>query len=152
MLGNLFSGQPVVFNGTDNPLYIVGVNRLRGFRIDFCQHLVQMLFPFLCRQLFQFLPDTAVVFIFRKVNVVGQCLNVKSGASGHDRHMAAAVNACHGFLRHRLETGYIKLLPGLQHVNEMMGHSLHLLRHDLGRPDVHMAVHLHGIGTDDLAV
>ena len=113
---------------------------------------MQMLLASLCGELLQFLPDPAVVFIFRKINIISQRLNVKSGASRYNRHMAAAVNTGHGFLRHSLEPGHIELFPGFQHVDQMMRYPIHLFRHDFCRPDVHMAIHLHGIGADDFSV
>ena len=71
MLGNLLSGQPVILNRADNTLDVVSMNGSGRFRIDLCQHLVQMLLASLCSELLQLLPDPAVVFIFRKINIIG---------------------------------------------------------------------------------
>ena len=46
----------------------------------------------------------------------------------------------------------VKILLGLQNVDQMVRNALHLLRSNFGRPDVHAAVYLHGIGRDNFAV
>ena len=66
--------------------------------------------------------------------------------------MATGVDALHGLFDHLLKYHYIKGLIWFQHIHQMMGHTVHLLRTDLGRADVHMAVNLHGICGNDLSV
>ena len=51
-----------------------------------------------------------------------------------------------------LEHYYIEFFPGLQNIDQMMGHPLHLLRTDLGRTDIHMFIYLHGICRQDFSV
>ena len=73
-----------------------------------------------------------MVFIFRKINIVSQCLDVKPGTARHDRNVSAAVDSFHGFLRHRLKPGHIEFFPRLQHIDQVMRDTIHLFLCDLG--------------------
>ena len=46
----------------------------------------------------------------------------------------------------------MELLIRLEHIHQMMGHTLHLFLPDLRRTDIHMLIDLHGVRRNDLSV
>ena len=153
--GNRRAGQPEVFDGPDHPLYIVGVNGRGRLRIHLGQHGVKHLgraLPLTAGQIIELPPHRAVLGILLKLHAVEQGLNVKPGAAGDDGKVSPGIDALHGLQGHFLKGRHIEFLPGIQHVDQVVGDTLHLLSRNLGGSDVHMAVHLHGIRADNLPV
>ena len=60
--------------------------------------------------------------------------------------MPSVIDLFHAFQTPFLKYHHIKFFPRLQYIDQMMGHSLHFLRADLGGSDIHMFIYLHGIG------
>ena len=153
MEGNLLPCLAEVFNGPDDTFYIVGMDLGSCLRVHLTEHGMKELGSPLSLPLsqgFQFPADRAAVLIFFKINVVQQGLYIKPGSAGNDRNAAVAVNLPQGLLCHLLEGDHIKGVPGIQHVNEIMGNPVHFPGSHLGRADIHMPVYLHGIRADDL--
>ena len=150
MFRYFLSGQPVKFQRADDPLYVMFMNGRRRRFIHFPQFFMQhMRALFRCQPL-QFLP-VRTRFIFRKIHISNDRLNIETGAAHQDRNMAMTADYGHGLLCHLLKTDHMEFLKGLQHIHQIMRHSLHLLRADLCGPDIHMFIYLHGIRRQNLS-
>ena len=65
--------------------------------------------------------------------------------------MSGGVDLLHGLLCESLENDHVKFIPRIQNIDQVMSDTVHLLLRHLCGTDIHVAVHLHGIGADDLA-
>src|SRR5699024_7520620 len=74
-----------------------------------------------------------------------EVVDVQPGAPCHDGQLASGENVVHDGdgLGHVPAHG--EVLPGVCHVQHVVGHPLHLLRCGLGGADVHAPVDLHGV-------
>ena len=88
MFGDPRSRLPVKFNGPDDPFYIVGVDLIRCRRIHLLKHLVKIFSALLPGNPLQLKAQGPVLIIFRKINVIGQSLDIKACPSHHHRDMA----------------------------------------------------------------
>ena len=128
-------------------MYLLGRGRVR-----FTQAPVHPSRSFFLCFLFQTLSHRTFFRVLGKINIFYYGLDIKSCTSGENRDFTFCVNFIHGLFCHLLEPDDMKLLPGIQHIDEIMRNTVHLLFCDLGRADIHMAVHLHGICGDDFSV
>jgi hypothetical protein len=76
--------------------------------------------------------------------------NVKPGAPDHDRQTASPRDLVDESGGIGPEAGGVIPLIGIHHVHEVMRHSQPFLRRGLSRRDIHTAVDLARVGTDDL--
>ena len=64
--------------------------------------------------------------------------------------MPGRVDLLHSLFREFLEYDNVKFVPRVQNVDQMVADTVHLLLRHLRGSDIHVAVHLHGVGADDL--
>ena len=103
------------------------------------------------RQILQAFPVGHVLAVFRKIDIVKDRLNIKACSAGKNRNMTVPVNGLHGLFHQLLKKDHMKFILRVQHIDEMMGNALHLIRSDLGGTDIHPSVYLHRIRGDNLA-
>ena len=87
-----------------------------------------------------------------KRNLIEHGLQIKAGAADQNRHLAARLYLFDGLLCELLEAHCVKILLRLQNIDQMMRHALHLRRRDFCGSDVHVPIHLHGVGGDNFSV
>ena len=76
---------------------------------------------------------------------------VKSGSAAKDWHVITSPDGLLCLFRQFTVAGCIKRLHQCGHIKEMVRDASLLLRRGLGRADVHAAIHLHGIDSDDFS-
>ena len=150
VVGNALPCLFIKLDGADHPFHIVSMNALAGGRIHRPEPLIERLRPISARQFLERMAKCSVLIIFRKIDVIEQRLNIKAGAAHQNGNPPPSVNLRKSLLRQFLKYYHVKGLCGFQHIDQMMGHPLHLFRSDLRGSYIHMAVHLHGVGGDDL--
>ena len=89
---------------------------------------------------------------FGEGHIVEYGLQIKSGSADQNRDFAARLNVRYRIRCALLKLHRVKILFGLQNVDQMVRNSLHLFCSNFSRPDVHAAVYLHGIRGDDFTV
>ena len=141
--------EPVEFHGPDHPFDIIGMDLLQRSGIHPAKLLHQGLSTFFgfC-QLLQLVPKGIFRF-FGKIDIIQQRLDIKSGAPNDDGHMSPVQDLLYLLSCQPLELHHIKGFLRIQDVDEVMGDTLHFLRADLRRTDIHPAVNLHGIRGND---
>ena len=137
---------------TDHTFYIVCMDCIRTCRIYFFQPIMKILSTFCFRQFFQLC--TVSVFLLRlcKINISGYRLNIKSGSSDQNRYLSFFIDFLHSFFCHLLEFYDMKFFFRFQNIHQIMLYSLHFLRTDLRRTDIHFFIYLHGICRNNLTV
>ena len=101
---------------------------------------------------FQFFPACIFFFIFIKINIIKQCLDIESGSTGNDRNMPAFPDFPHRFFGKLLKFYNMKFIIRLQYINQVMRYAFHLFWFYLRRADIHMPVNLHRVSGNNLAV
>ena len=152
MIGYFIPCALIILKGTNHSLNIVGMDCLRRFRIERSEHLMQIFRSFLLCQPLQFRPVRLRLRFFRKINVIKHGLDIESRTAHQNGNMSSVINLTDILLRPFLKQIDIERFRRIQNINHMMRHSLHLLSRDLGRADIHIAIYLHGIRGNDLAV
>ena len=99
---------------------------------------------FLC-QLCIMIPQCCIFVLLCKINIIQQCLDIKTGSAGNDRDLFFFINLLQGFFCHFLKPYHMELILRSQHINQIMRYPLHFLRCYFGRTNIHASVHLHGI-------
>ena len=65
--------------------------------------------------------------------------------------MSPLIDSFHCFFCHLLKENNVKILRRIKNIYQMMRHTVHLFRTDLGRADVHLPVDLHRVSRNDLS-
>ena len=149
--GDLFSCLHIIFNGTDHAFAVVFMDRRGRFRIDRRQLFMHIGIALLRRFFLKLSSECRVRFFCRKRYIIQNSLNIKSGSADQNRNMSPLINALHRFLRHLRKPEYIKFFIRRKDVDQMMSDTVHFPRQDLGRANIHLLIHLHGIRRNDLS-
>ena len=153
VVGNTHSAAHACkFQGTDDPLDIVGVDRFRGGGICLLKSSVQSLRPLCAGFLLQGSPVLCIGFHLREIYSVKKSLDIKAGASYQKREPALFEDLRDSGLRLLLETDYIPVLCGVGDIDQIMRDSLLFFFRDFCGTYVHAAVDLHRIGGYDTSV
>ena len=122
----------------------------RGIRPG--KQAVQIFGAFFLRQFLQLLPVSGIVFHLRKVYVIKNGLDIKTGAPAQDGQHALFPDLLYGLPGSFLELHNVPFLPGIHAVDQVVGNAPHLFPCHLGGTYIHAFVDLHGIGGDNGAV
>ena len=93
-----------------------------------------------------------IIFCFVKINVIQNRLNIKTCSTYYNRRFPFFINFINVFLCKLLEYINIKFIIRLKFIYKIMLYSLHFLRTDLRRTDIHFFIYLHGICRNNLTV
>ncbi len=138
--------------GADDPPPIGGLHPRRTHRIELGQAGVQVGRPGPAIVQFGLQRGGHVRVATRDGEVVDDRAQVEPGATDQQRMMPARRNALQRRPRRLLELGDGEVLVRVDEVEQMVRHGGPRRGAGLRRPDVHAAVHAHGIDGDDLAV
>ena len=152
MFRNRCSVLMIKFQCPDHTFDIIGMNRLCTRRINLAKTLMKILGTFFFCQLFQF--GTVGIFLLRlcKINVSCYCLNIKSSSADKNRYFSFCIDCFHGSFCHLLKFHNMKFLFRFKYIHQIMLYSLHFLRTDLRRTDIHFFIYLHGIRRNNFPV
>ena len=145
------AGQLINFEGADDPLAVVGMNRRAHAGIDLLQAAIQFAEAVRGDLRFEFFAHRSVLSrSFEKS--LGQRLQVKPCAAAHDHVLAALMNLRHRRARSAAEQRRVEFFVGIDQVDQMMDDTRSLGGRRLPGADIHVAIHLLGVGIDDLAI
>ena len=145
MFGYFHSCLMIKFKRTYCPFYIICMNLQCRLRIYFRQHCMQVFCPFFLCENLQFFPIIIWRIIFRKINIIKNRLDIKTGSSYNQRNFSLFINLFHFLKSHLLKTNNIKFLFRLENINQVMRNPAHFTARNLCRTDIHMFIYLHRI-------
>ena len=145
MCRNRCPGLLIKFQRTDHAFDVVCMDVFCRLRIDSPKHTVQRLHSLLSCQSFIFFTQGTIRIFRCKIYIIEQGLNIKSGTTHNKRQFVLLPHPFHRCLCIVLELYNMEFLIRLIHIDQCMIDTLHLLGHDLGRSDIHVLIHLHGI-------
>jgi hypothetical protein len=146
------AGLPENFKGADDPAHVARVQYASGLGVHRGQLGVQGLVPLSPGDRFEFGPQPGVGRHAGDVPAFHHRLNPLPGPAYQQRQAPALLDRFDNGIRLRLKIGQAQHLVRLNHVQQMMRDDGLLRRSWFGRTDIKLAIHLAGVGRDDLAV
>ena len=140
------------FQGPDDPFAIMRTDSFSSYRIDLLQFLVQLPEAFLIGPLGQLLAQGRIGFGFDKINTFDECTDIQACTATNDWPFPATQNIFDRCRRFLLKASHAVSFIRFATVNQMVRDACLLSPRDLGGADIEVAVDLHRICRNNLAV
>ena len=134
------------FDGADRPFKIIGVNPLRGIRVQSFQDLMKGSGSLFFSQFPEFFPAACVRLRAGKIHFTHNGMDIQSGSSRDDRNLAASRDLVDAGAGHFPVFRHGKRAVRLDFIHQVMHCPRPFLRSGLRAADVHVFIKLHGVG------
>ncbi len=152
VLRNSPARLPVKFKRPDRAADIVFVNGRSGLRICLFKLFVKRRRSVFRRKPLQLSAVFCIRLGFGEIDGVCYGLDIEAGSPDQHRYFAPGIDILHRLSSKLLKRYNIKFLLRFEYVDQMMRNPLPFFRPDFCCPDIHAAVHLHGIRRNNFSV